>query len=388
MKIAFIHDQKKIKTGAHFINDLIATKLKAKGIKVINFYPKINLIKTPYHLKGLQSILFFYSLLEHREKILKCDLIQGTTYTPLTFLAFPIPVVCHFGSTTCGFLYNTPRANLLNRETKKLWYLLKKEGIIKELNVKTRRPLRDIAEMENYVASKAEAVLAVSEKVKEELIDQKISVEKINVVHNAIEDFWFEQKSDGIIEEPRIVYLGRIGKDSFTMKLKGIDRLIHIYKRFEAVKKVTIGIAVTDMLKKYLMEIPNHGLFLNIKKDIIPSILSPLSGSILFIPSRYEGFSLSMVEGMSQGLIPVVYPVGVAPEIIRNGINGFIVHNQSEAESRIADLLANRQLRKELSEAARSTSFQFHSDIMIERISKVYESVLENKTNFKQYSFR
>lgn len=386
MKIAFIHDTKKISTGAHYINDLIATKLKAQGVEVKNFYPKLNLIDSPRHLKGLQNILFFYSLLELREKILKCDLIQGTTYTPLTFLTFPIPVICHFGSTTSGFLSSTPRANFLNRETKKLWYLLKKEGVIKELNIKTRRPLRDIAEIESYAASKAAAVIAASRKVKEELISQKILDEKINVIHNAIEDFWFEQKYSGFAEEPRLVFLGRIGNDSFTLKLKGIDRLIQIYKRFDKVKKVTIGITTNDTLGDYFKEkIPNHELHLNIKKDEIPVVLAPLSGSILFIPSRYEGFSLSMVEGMSQGLIPVVYPVGVAPEIIQNGINGFIVKNQSEAENRINELLKDRQLRRKISEEARKTSQLFHSDIMIKRFIGIFETVLETKRRLKRY---
>jgi len=385
MNIAFVHDTKKISTGAHYINDLIAAKLKAHGVTVKNFYPKMNLIDSPYQLKGLQNILFFYSLLEQREKILKCDLIQGTTYTPLTFLAFPIPVICHFGSTTSGFLSSTPRANFLSRETKKIWYLLKKEGVIKELNIKTRRPLRDIAEIENYVASKVDAVIAVSKKVKDELVGQKITEEKIEVIHNAIEDFWFEQKHGGEMESPRIVFLGRIGNDSFTLKMKGIDRLIQIYKRFDGIEKVTIGITTNEALSDYFREkISDHRLYVNIKKDEIPGILAPLGGSILFISSRYEGFSLSMVEGMSQGLIPVVYPVGIAPEIIQNGVNGFIVNSQSEAESRIGDLLNSEQLRRKISEAARETSRQFHSDIMTERFIKIFERVIEKNKKFKR----
>jgi len=79
MKIAFIHSEKKITTGAHYINDLIATKLKERKIKVKDFYPKAPLMDSPHHLKGLKNILFFYSLLENKDEILKCDLIQGTT---------------------------------------------------------------------------------------------------------------------------------------------------------------------------------------------------------------------------------------------------------------------------------------------------------------------
>lgn len=140
MKIAFIHNEKKIGTGSNYINDLISKKLKEKGVQVKNFYPKLELIDHPLHLKGLANILFFYSLLDYKKEILKYSLIQGTTYTPLPFLASQIPVISHFGSTTKNFLCSTPLAKNIERSTKHIWYLLRKDGVINELNVKTRKP--------------------------------------------------------------------------------------------------------------------------------------------------------------------------------------------------------------------------------------------------------
>src|SRR3989338_7757978 len=65
MRIAFIHNEKKIGTGAHFINDLMMKRLRDTGVRVKNFYPKNPLLDAPVHLKGLANILFFYSLLEN-----------------------------------------------------------------------------------------------------------------------------------------------------------------------------------------------------------------------------------------------------------------------------------------------------------------------------------
>src|SRR3989338_5206507 len=162
MKIAFIHHEKKIGTGAHFINDLMATRLREAGVRVKNFYPKNPLLDTPLHLKGISNVLFFYSLLERKDEILKYDLIQGTTYTPLAFLPFSIPVVSHFGSTSWGFLKAVPQAKDLEPRQRKIWLTLKKDGVIKELNVHTRKPLRDVAEIEKLVALRADAVIATS----------------------------------------------------------------------------------------------------------------------------------------------------------------------------------------------------------------------------------
>ena len=378
MKVAFIHNDKKIGTGAHYINDLMASKLSEDGVETKSFYPRTSLVDIPVHLGGIKSILFFYSLLERRKEILKFNIIQGTTYTPLPFLAYPVPVVSHFGSTTRGFMKATPLANNIEKSTRKVWYMLKKHGAIGELNVKTRRPLRDIADIEEYVASRATAVIATSEKVKQELLDAKVPAENIYLIHNAIEDYWFDTQPNELAKKPSIVFLGRLGSDAFTLKLKGVDRLIHLYQQFPDVQKVTTCMTVNKSLLSWLrLEVKNHSLFPNIQKDKIPSLLDPLCGSVLFIPSRYEGFSLSLIEGMSRGLVPVIYSVGVAPEVIHNGENGFIVSSQAEAIEKTELILKDTELRRLLSREAIKTAKQFSGNVIAKKLSDLYEILVK-----------
>lgn len=123
--------------------------------------------------------------------------------------------------------------------------------------------------------------------------------------------------------------------------------------------------------------IPQHSLFVNTQKDKLPDLLKPLWSSVLFIPSRYEGFSLSLIEGMSQGMVPVVYPVGVAPEIIRNGENGFIVSSQAEAIEKTRQLLADKPLREQLADEAMKTARQFSGKIIARKLMKLYESIAQ-----------
>jgi glycosyltransferase involved in cell wall biosynthesis len=385
MKVAFIHHDKKISTGAHYINDLIKIKLKERGIKVRNFYPNAPLIDSPHHLRGLKNILFFYSLLEHKDEILKCDLIQGTTYTPLTFIPFDIPVISHFGSTTYGFLKHVARTHGLEKETGKIFYKLRKLNIISELNLQTRKPLRDIMEIENYVASKADAVIATSLMVKDELRECKIDENKIELIHNAVEDYWYDYPPKLIIEPLKIVFLNRLGSDVFTFKLKGLDRLINLYDHFPRLEKITIAMTTNNKLVGYLIDkFPNQQLFKNVVKNKIPEILNPLAGSIFFLPSRYEGFSLSLIESMTQGLIPIAYPVGVAQEVIINGENGFIVNNQEEARVAIERIVNNNDLRLEMSQNAYKTSLAFKADLMVDKFIALYKKVLQNYRHKKE----
>lgn len=374
MKAAFIHNDKKLGTGAHYINELMSIKLKSRGVQVKNFYPRTSLLEAPAHLKGLANILFFYSLLEHKNEVLKYDLVQGTTYSPLPFLAFDIPVISHFGSTTRGFLEATPQASNMEKDMQKIWYTLRAQNVLSELNLKTRRPMRDIAEIEQYVASRARAVIATSKKVYEELVAYGIDANKIQVIHNAIEDYWFEQPLNPVLSEHHLVFLGRVGQDAFTIKLKGLDRLAHLYFKFPNVPKTAIYMSTHSKLQEWMKgAFSKYEACVNLRKDLIPNVLKPLRGSILFLPSRYEGFSLSLVEGMSQGLIPVAYPVGVVPEIIRDGENGFIVHNQREAIARVQEILSNEDARESMSQEAHATSLQFTGDILAERLADFYK---------------
>lgn len=377
MKIAFIHSDKKIGTGAHFINDLIACKLREKGAEVNNFYPQFLLTDTPIHFKGINNILFFYSLLEKREDILRHDIIQGTTYTPLAFLRFSKPVVSHFGSTTIGFLRAVPKTNHLENGCSDVFLRLKQSGAVRELNIETRRPLNDIASIEQYAAERADYIIATSEIVKNDLTSIGIATEKIKVIHNAIEDYWFETPRVNLRNDPALIFLGRIGEDPFTLKLKGVDRLIWLFEQFPEVEKFSIVMSRNKKLVKWMKDnILNHSIIANAAKDSIPNLLTKYAGGIAVLTSRYEGFSLSLIEVMSQGLVPISFSVGVAPEIIHNGENGFIVRNLEEAEEKIKKLLNDAALRHRLALAAKETAKQFRSDIMIEKTIDLYKEIL------------
>lgn len=374
-------------TGAAQINRLMASALAAKGVAVKNFYPKYQLADTPAHLKGIANILFFYSMLEHKDKLLAHDIIQGTTYTPLPFLVFNTPVVCHFGSTVRGFLKSVPLTKDLSKRERDVFKELVKLGIVPELDYSTFRPMEDIADIEALSASRATMSIATSHKVRDELIEMGIPEERIRVIHNAIEDYWFEPRREVKVGEPHLVFLGRLGNDVFTLKLKGLSRLINFYREFPDVPKTTICMTTNRKLKDWLrVSFPKHYMFVNLRKDLIPGALAPLYGSILFLSSRYEGFSLSLVEGMSQGLVPISFPVGVASEIIKDGENGYLVNTQEEAIARAKELLKNETLRLAMAARAKTTSEQFRSTRIADELYSLYREIRSTRRKNNQAS--
>jgi len=67
---------------------------------------------------------------------------------------------------------------------------------------------------------------------------------------------------------------------------------------------------------------------------------------VLLLPSRSEGFGLALVEAMAQSLCIIASDVGAIPEIVRDGMNGFLVNADSEEElkARMLYLAENRDV--------------------------------------------
>ncbi|MFH1750282.1 MAG: glycosyltransferase [Candidatus Micrarchaeota archaeon] len=331
-------------------------------------------------LTGIANILFFYSLIKKHEDSSKYDLIQGTTYTPLAFLNNGIPVISHFGSTTCGFLNSVPTLKSLEKENKELGLILRnlhENNAIPTLKDPIK-PLSDISKIEIYAAKRSDAVIAASEKVRIELIKNKVQKNKIYLIHNAIEDYWFKTRiGKKVKKEADLVYLGRLGNDPFTVKLKGIPHLIYVLKNYPKLNKVIIGMCHnTKQYEKVFGQILNTKTFLSVKKRKIPPILRKHYGDLYINTSRYEGFCLSLIEAMSQGLVPVVFDFGVAPEIIENGKNGYIVKDMEGMISIINRLKSDPQKRKRMAERAIQTSKQFNSATIIKQYIELYETLI------------
>jgi glycosyltransferase involved in cell wall biosynthesis len=50
----------------------------------------------------------------------------------------------------------------------------------------------------------------------------------------------------------------------------------------------------------------------------------------MILPSRMEGFSLTLAEAMSCGRVPIATAVGDAGTVIQDGVNGFLAGSASE----------------------------------------------------------
>ena len=102
---------------------------------------------------------------------------------------------------------------------------------------------------------------------------------------------------------------------------------------------------------------------------------------LYWITSRIEGGPVTLLEAMASGLPCVATPVGIVPDVVRSGQNGFVV-GFGEVDGFAAhtqQLWQDPDLRKRMGEAARDTIEQGWSWAQLSHsVPQLYETALRN----------
>jgi glycosyltransferase involved in cell wall biosynthesis len=107
---------------------------------------------------------------------------------------------------------------------------------------------------------------------------------------------------------------------------------------------------------------------------------------VAILPSRREGLPFALLEAMACGLPVVASRVGGVPELVKDGVSGYLIEpaHVGQLAERISILYRDEKLRQKLGCAARAIvkeRFTLHS--MVENTVKVYGSVYRDLESTK-----
>ncbi len=96
---------------------------------------------------------------------------------------------------------------------------------------------------------------------------------------------------------------------------------------------------------------------------------------IFVLPSHREGMPNVLMEAMASGIPVVATSVGGVPELIQNGINGFLVNSESPGElaDAMAQLLQSSELRMKFSSQAKTFILENNS---VEQVAVIFKKEL------------
>lgn len=237
-------------------------------------------------------------------------------------------------------------------------------------------------------------IIAVSHFIKREIIGTGCEHKRIAVVHHGIDTNTYNPKVDSkyvfkkysLLRNKKVIFHpARVGL------AKGCDVSIKalsvIKRRYPGVVLVLAGskniIDWGETQQKdiaYLVSLINS---LKLKNNVLidayrlkdmPKLYA--ASKVCMYPSTgCEPFGLTMLESLSSGKPIIVTRTGGMPEIIEDGINGFIVpvKDFEALASRIIQLLADDELRERLGDTGREmVEQQFTKEIMARNILNVY----------------
>ncbi len=395
MKVALPYLYQGKTSGQGVFEETFAEKLGCAGIETKVFYPSNKELRK---IPQVGTILSMASLREYKEELNSYDLIYSTNGTCVALMDNEIsPQVVPVYHSTGFSIFETLIADKEGVEERETY--LKHSSELKNLEMVPRdisaKSLQNWGLCGIFAAQNAENIVAVSENVKQELIEfGGAKQENIKVIENGLENYWFEENincpecqklmSGWDQNKTTVMWVGRMGRDELNFKIKGIDRLLEVMSsldenRFNKVVIAIIPLESKIYAPKYSALFESRGIkfFPNHPYEHLPHLMR--HGDIFIMTSRYEGFSLALVEAMASGLAPISYQIGVAPEAIINGTNGYLINNLKEMIDKIYLLSNNSKLLKEISNrAAKTAAARFKIDDMITKYKEYFLNILGN----------
>jgi glycosyltransferase involved in cell wall biosynthesis len=181
-------------------------------------------------------------------------------------------------------------------------------------------------------------------------------------------------------QHPRGDYLAFIGRISSE---KGVDRAIRIAATAGMPLLIAAKVSRDDQDYFYdsiepMLQLGDTKLIGEIGEKDKPEFLGN-AAALLFPVDWPEPFGLAMIEAMACGTPVIAWRNGSVPEIVEDGVTGFIVSDEAAAVEAVAraSKLDRRQIRQVFEE-------RFSADRMADKYAEVYNGIMRRPTPFRR----
>ncbi|MCJ7839478.1 N-acetyl-alpha-D-glucosaminyl L-malate synthase BshA [Lederbergia sp. NSJ-179] len=240
-----------------------------------------------------------------------------------------------------------------------------------------------LVEAIKFGIEKSDAVTAVSHALKKETNEIIAPQKELNVIHNFIDERVYQKvnaehlkKAYGILPHEKVL----IHVSNFR-PVKRVDDVVSVFAKIAEeipAKLLLIGdgpekLKLCRLTKE--LDIEDKVLFLG-KQDHLEELYSV--SDLMLLLSEKESFGLVALEAMSCGIPCIGTNIGGIPEVVEDGVNGFLCElgDLEAMRDKAITLLTNPTLYKRFSENALVTPEKyFHSHMIVEQYEQLYESL-------------
>lgn len=238
---------------------------------------------------------------------------------------------------------------------------------------------------ERLLSRVTDGIVCVSENDLEEGLRRGITDEaRSSVVHNGIPPVHVPDDRTRLAdvgvdtERPVIGTVGRLAEQKRPTELFRVGR--DLDRRDVAVSTVWIGQgSLEEQCRRFIDRNAVDGHLPGFRDDALELALD---FDVFVVPSRFEGFPISILEAMSLGLPVVAYDVGGVGEAVVDGETGFVVTpgDREALTDRVERLVRSPGLASRMGRRGRERFLDaFSVDRMIAEYEGVYRSVMDGE---------
>ena len=242
--------------------------------------------------------------------------------------------------------------------------------------------------LDNLLSVPATRIIAVSESVKKFISKyEHIPLKRIKVIYHGVDIKRFRsaknttsiRRSIGVPKNAFVIgIVGRITEQKGHKYL--FDAVAKLREKISNIRLLVVGVGELEHeLAEYRSKLglQESIIFMGYRKDV-PRLYSALD--VLCLPSIYEGLGLVLVEAMLCNIITVATNVDGITEIIKDGINGFLVPPaDSTSLARLLDKIFKGEYNRRMLVEARKTAMRFDYRKNLRVIEKEYVTVCKRQ---------
>lgn len=236
------------------------------------------------------------------------------------------------------------------------------------------------ARWEKQAFQKAQVVVAVSEKVAQELVNIGVPRSRIRVIINGVdlEEFAPGESNRQKLGLPENVTLALFAGDIRTPR-KNLDTVLHALVKVPDLHLVVVGHTQNSPFPQLAasLGLSKRVHFVGFRRDI-PQIMQAVD--LFVFPSRYEACSLVLLEALSSGL-PVITATATGGGELVTPECGIVLSDSDDSDALALALLtlaSSPALIQQMGKAARSVAEQHSWTTMAQTYVDLFEELSKN----------
>jgi glycosyltransferase involved in cell wall biosynthesis len=242
--------------------------------------------------------------------------------------------------------------------------------------------VRLLARLQTYVLQQAVSVVVPSKYLQSIVTQWGIALDKIEVVYSALYPLEVNGTRDVLRSQldypyPTLVSAARL------VPWKGFQALIKVLeklqKQYPDISLVIIGEG--EQRRALESQVAKSGLSEHVRftgrisKEALGAAIR--AADVFVLNSAYEGLSHQLIEVMDLGVPIVTTKSGGNPELITNGVNGYLIdfNDTAQLQEAVSRVLNHPESRERMTQSARLRSKDFQKHNVVEDMASLLKQI-------------